>query len=373
MAQSMAKSASLPLKQMELRAHMESVKDYSESILYHYLDLENETRPTPKMILAQPEIRPKMRPLLLDYVLEVVTKLRLSSSTFLLSVNLIDRYSSLRIVRKQHYQLLGLSALWTAAKYNEKKSRIPSISDLVKLCRGCYAKKLFLEMESHILKTLKWSIGFPSHDCFLDVLLKEQKSTVHNLSDLKSGAVYLCELAEFHPKVCFSYPPSSIAAASVIVTNETLNAAKFGSDPNTRFDELSALLVEIAACPSPALKTRYAGNKVVGSLVAFTRRMASPSLPVTPISRNSSPTWTNAGVSPPVYVQPISPFQERIQERSGSMCSLTSSSTLSSCDSFERKRQISAVEGEAKRMHSQDLRFPQDARVPHDVTLANLS
>lgn len=104
------------LQLMELRCHQNTVDEYQAEVLEHLLHIESSALPNLSLIQQQPEMNLKMRPLLLDFLMDVVNKLSLSKSTFPLTVNLIDRYCLTRIVKKSHYQLLGLTALWVACK-----------------------------------------------------------------------------------------------------------------------------------------------------------------------------------------------------------------------------------------------------------------
>lgn len=142
------------------------IKEYFPSIVDYYSTLESATSITPSMIDLQPEIKWFMRPYLLDFLIELHSSFRLSSSTLFLALNIIDRYCSKRIVFKRHYQLVGTTSLWLASKYEDKKSRIPTLRELTTMCRNAYDDEMFIQMEMHILQTLDWNLSHPSlEDC----------------------------------------------------------------------------------------------------------------------------------------------------------------------------------------------------------------
>ena len=58
----------------------------------------------------------KMREILLDWMVDVTVKYKLLHSTFVLAVNLVDRYLSSTMVTRDKFQLLGATALHMAAK-----------------------------------------------------------------------------------------------------------------------------------------------------------------------------------------------------------------------------------------------------------------
>lgn len=59
----------------------------------------------------QPSIRPKMRAVLVDWIVEVHQRFELEPQTLYLTVNYIDRFLSLGIVKAQRLQLVGITAL----------------------------------------------------------------------------------------------------------------------------------------------------------------------------------------------------------------------------------------------------------------------
>lgn len=215
------------LKSMEQKAHNNSVQTYSAEILNHLTELELKTKLQPTLIQTQPQITVNMRPILFDFLMDVHNRLKLSISTFFLMINIIDRYCSMRIVRKDHFQLLGLTALWLASKYSDSKQKIPSLDFLRATCCNCYSKKLFLEMECHILKSLNWEIGSSTHDSFIDLLLKErifqnEDYKAEEINEIKNGSLYLCQLSQFYTRVSFNYSISTISIASVILMTNSL-------------------------------------------------------------------------------------------------------------------------------------------------------
>lgn len=228
------KSSNVTLQSMEYKSHSTTISDYEFDMLTHLLSMESKSLPSLVLIEQQPEIKLGMRPLLLDFLMEVITILNLSKSTFPLTVNLIDRYCSTRIVKKQHYQLLGLTCLWISCKNLDSKFKVPSLNDLRKICVDSYYKELFIEMEKHILKSLEWMINTPTFDSFIDLYLnflikeheKEEQTSYSNSSmmvkkssyKIKLLSNYIGELFQFYPNIYFDYTSSQIALISILVS-----------------------------------------------------------------------------------------------------------------------------------------------------------
>lgn len=305
-SQASAKAQDVRVQLAEYKAHKAHVDEYKLDIHHHLLDLDTKTRPNLHLIQQQPEINLRMRPLLLDFLMDVINKLNLSKLTFPLTVNIIDRYCSVRIVKKQHYQLLGLTALWIACKNLDSKFRIPSLNDLCKYCCHCYDKKLFLEMENHVLKLLGWLVDAPTFDAFVDLyinalalspFLAGSKNPHKVCNDVKIVAIYICELIQFYPNIYFNYLLPKIALMSVVLACLILNtSADFTTHAfltyvavetevpivnHSTYNAAFGLLIKVLKCPPPSLKTKYFNEdlrflNLMKQLVAFTWKHLAP-------------------------------------------------------------------------------------------------
>lgn len=228
------------LRRAEQAAHAHAtIDDYRVEMVVTMLRQEAWLVPLVVLIEQQPEIKLGMRPLLLDFLMEVICILNLSPSTFPLTVNLIDRYCLTRIVKKQHYQLLGLTCLWVACKQLDQKYKMPTLADLGKICVDYYYKELFVEMEKHVLKLLEWRVSSPTVDAYielyLDILL------VSNTPGIDAGAIgrkrlflaqvatYIAELFQFYPNIYFEYPTSQLAVIATLVAILTLDAGNIAT------------------------------------------------------------------------------------------------------------------------------------------------
>lgn len=156
----------LVLELLESRANKKLTNEYKSETLQAMAELESCNDINPAMIDLQPEIQWFMRPFLLDFIVELHSLFRLQPQTLFRCFNIVDRYCAKRIVFKRHYQLVGCTALWLAAKYEDKKSRVPTLRELAMMCRNAYDDEMFVQMERHILSTLEWSLGRPTlEDC----------------------------------------------------------------------------------------------------------------------------------------------------------------------------------------------------------------
>ena len=195
-----------------------------------------------------------MRPYLLDFLIEAHMAFQLLPETLFLAINLLDRYCSKRVVYKRHYQLVGCASLLIAAKYGDRKDRVPTIRELKSMCCSLYDEEMFTQMEWHVLNTLDWVIGHPTVDSFLQIALTEEYEDI----EVEHMAWYICEIALYH-KEFVSTKPSIMAKVSLALARGILGRSDV-SDP--AFDHMENLtlvtLSQLLHRPSQVLARKYA-------------------------------------------------------------------------------------------------------------------
>jgi G2/mitotic-specific cyclin-B, other len=76
--------------------------------------------------------------------IQVHYKLELLDETLFLTVNLIDRFLALQSVARKKLQLVGVTALLLACKYEEVT--VPVVEDLIIICDHAYTRVELLQM-----------------------------------------------------------------------------------------------------------------------------------------------------------------------------------------------------------------------------------
>ena len=122
---------------------------------------------------SQSDINESMRAILVDWMVEVHLKFKLLSETLFLTVNIIDRYLSLKGISRQRLQLVGVAAMLISTKYEEIYP--PTVKDFVYITDEAYTKEEVLEMESDILQTLDFDLQQTSQYRFLERYTKVMK------------------------------------------------------------------------------------------------------------------------------------------------------------------------------------------------------
>lgn len=129
-----------------------------------YYEMEDKYSPKPYMNI-QKEITIRMRSILVDWLVEVHHKFKLHASTLWLCVNILDRYLERVPTQKTQLQLVGVSALFIACKYEEIYP--PEVRDCVHITDSAYDREEVLKMETDILKELNYQICVPTCYHFL--------------------------------------------------------------------------------------------------------------------------------------------------------------------------------------------------------------
>lgn len=183
------------------------VSEYIQDIYKYLLELESRFN-IDKHFLDDHKVTPRMRMVLVNWMVQVHVNFKLLLETFHLSVAIVDRYLQLnKQVGKDTLQLVGTAALWIAGKYED--IYIPELSDFVYICDNAFTSKQFTEMECEILKKLDFNLGRPLS---LQFLRRFSKIAQVNFDQHTLGK-YLLELGLLDCELCHIKPSLQAAAA----------------------------------------------------------------------------------------------------------------------------------------------------------------
>merc|ERR1711962_1931596 len=190
------------------------VVDYVNEI-YEYMRMMEKSQAIKKDYLTGKigAILPKMRSVLVEWLVEVHQQFSLLQETLYLSVAILDRFMQVAAekIPRKHLQLVGVSAMFIAAKYEEMYA--PEIGDFVYITDKAYTQSQIQEMEIKIMGVLKFDLGRPLPLHFLRRFSKvaQVDTTIHNL------AKYLMELAIVEYGFAHILP-SEVAAAALAIS-----------------------------------------------------------------------------------------------------------------------------------------------------------
>jgi hypothetical protein len=242
--------------------------EYVTEIFSYLKKTELDFIAQPGYMKKQTDINEKMRAILIDWLVEVHLKFKLYPETLYLTVNLIDRYLEKEEVLRQHLQLVGVTAMLIASKYEEIYA--PEVRDFVYITDKAYTKDEILTMEYKILTTLNFNITTPSSFRFLERIFKlcqHADERVFNLSR------YLNELSLVEYRM-LKHHPSMLASAALFLSmkilkkehsqwTDKLRVATQFSEQQIRqcAKDLCILLQNIEKCSLKAVKKKFSLSK----------------------------------------------------------------------------------------------------------------
>ncbi|KAK3027997.1 hypothetical protein RJ639_039087, partial [Escallonia herrerae] len=215
-----------------------AVVEYVEDIYKFYKLAEHENRAHDYMD-SQPEINNSMRSILVDWLTEVHNKFELTPETLYLTVNILDRYLSVKRVLRKELQLVGIGAMLMASKYEEIWA--PEVNDFVQISDNAYTHEQVLSMEKRILGALEWNLTVPTPYVFLVRFIKASLFE-HKMENM---VYFLAELGMMN-YVSVLYCPSMVAASAVYAARCTLNKSPVWNDTlkwHTGFSETQLMYV----------------------------------------------------------------------------------------------------------------------------------
>ncbi|KAL9662080.1 hypothetical protein QQ045_026908 [Rhodiola kirilowii] len=241
---------------------------YALSIYNHQRIAELECRPSDcYMETIQIEITQGMRAILIDWLAEVWEEYKLVPDTLYLTVNLIDRYLSLSYIERNKLQLLGVTCMLIASKYEEICA--PHVEEFVFVTDNTYSKQQVLEMERRVLNLLCFRLSVPTAKTFLSLTGHQD-----HVAELEPLANYLAELSLMEYSFV-NFLPSLIAASAVFLARWTINQSDHPWNPTLEFHtnykapqlkatviEMQSLQLNIDACPLNAIREKYKLEKV---------------------------------------------------------------------------------------------------------------
>ncbi|XP_021772223.1 G2/mitotic-specific cyclin S13-7-like [Chenopodium quinoa] len=240
-----------------------AVVEYVEEIYKFYRTTEDEYRVFDYMPL-QSHINEKMRMILIDWLVEVHNKFELLPETLYLTIDLVDRYLSTKIVSRKELQLVGISSMLLACKYEEIWA--PEVNDFMSISDNAYTHKQILAMEKEILLKLEWNLTVATPYVFL---VRFIKATVPTDKEMEHMAFYLAENGLMQYQLVVSYCPSLIAAASVYAALHYLGRTPVWTDTLKHYTDYSE--EQLKECAKMLIKFQMTAkeNKMKGVLRKF--------------------------------------------------------------------------------------------------------
>lgn len=185
------------------------VSEYVGEIFAYLGELEYKTLPQ-QYLHKQTHIKPKMRLILVDWLVEMHMRFRLLPETLFLAINVMDRFMLMEVVQIDKLQLLATGSLFIAAKYEEVFS--PLVKNYAYFTDGSYTEEEILQAEKYILTVLDFELNYPNPMNFLRRISKADDYDVQ----LRTLGKYLLEITIIDYKFIGMLPSLCSAAAMYI-------------------------------------------------------------------------------------------------------------------------------------------------------------
>ncbi|CAN4094086.1 unnamed protein product [Withania somnifera] len=196
-----------------------AVVEYIEDIYAYYKKAEIVSCVPPNYMERQFDINERMRGILIDWLIEVHYKFELMEETLYLTVNLIDRFLAVQSVIRKKLQLVGITAMLLACKYEEVS--VPVVEDLILISDKAYTRKEVLEMEKLMVNALQFNMTVPTAYVFMRRFLKAAQRD----KKVELVSFFLIELCLVEYEM-LRFPPSMLAAAAIFTAQCTLGVSK---------------------------------------------------------------------------------------------------------------------------------------------------
>jgi len=202
------------------------VVPYLKDIMRCMRETEGKYLAPPTFMAQQTDINEKMRAILIDWLVEVHLKFKLVPETMYVTVNIIDRFLSKKSIQRNKLQLVGVTAMFIASKYEEIYA--PEVRDFVYISDKAYSREEILKMEATVLGALNFNVTTPSAYAFLKRFVKVAGWLQNDDSREERLCNYLVELTLQEYKM-LKYLPSVIAASAICLAQKMLRNGSWTS------------------------------------------------------------------------------------------------------------------------------------------------
>lgn len=190
---------------------------YAEDITKYHLEDEKARKPSAAYMSRQSDINSKMRAILVDWLVDVHCKYDLLPQTLHIASHLIDHYLAKDLsVPRQKLQLVGVTALFIASKYEEIYP--PEADDFVRITDNAYTREELFRMEEQVLAAISYRVTFPTGYQFLKRFLKASRTSDDRVEHF---AHYVVDRSLQEYKM-IKHLPSTIAASAVHIARSQM-------------------------------------------------------------------------------------------------------------------------------------------------------
>ncbi|WYZ42986.1 hypothetical protein EsH8_VI_000685 [Colletotrichum jinshuiense] len=254
------------------------VAEYANEIFEYLRDLECNSIPNPNYMEHQDDLEWKTRGILVDWLIEVHTRFHLLPETLFLAINIIDRFLSEKVVQLDRLQLVGITAMFIASKYEEVLS--PHVANFRHVADDGFSEAEILSAERFVLGALNYDLSYPNPMNFLRRISKADNYDIQ----CRTIGKYLMEISLLDHRF-MAYRPSHVAAGAMYLARLILDRgdwdatiAFYAGYNEEEIEPVVRLMVDYLARPvvHEAFFKKYASKKFLKASI-LTRQWAKKS------------------------------------------------------------------------------------------------
>lgn len=182
-----------------------------ESMLHEMIDESNRAkRPTQHCLALQTQINSRMRRILIDWMVEVHIRFKLLPETLFITVNLMDRFAQGNHIPKKEFQLVGVTCMLIAGKYEEIYP--PLIENYVDITDRAYTKQDIIEKERDVLQFMQFDMTFATIFRFL-----QRYSRLGQCTQMVFSLAQYCVELSLIEVTMNKYPADLLACSAIYV------------------------------------------------------------------------------------------------------------------------------------------------------------
>eukprot|EP00873_Tetraselmis_striata_P017708 jgi/Tetstr1/437972/TSEL_026602.t1 len=198
---------------------------YVNDIYKNYKKMEATYHTAPDVVAWQADIDERLYASLMDWLVEVHRKFKFKmAETLFLTVQIVNRYLAIDQVQCRNVQLVGVTAMLIASKYEEIWA--PEVHDFVYISAGAYTREQILGMEKMMLNKLQFKLTTPTSYHFLARFIKACGQTEAQFNHL---CMYAIEIALIECNM-LKYTFSKLSAAAVLVARERMGTGPWTAE-----------------------------------------------------------------------------------------------------------------------------------------------
>lgn len=223
------------------------VSEYSNEFFDNLRDNEFKYSVDPMTIQeTQTEFTWDDRKYLIQWIIKLHYRFRMTLETLYLTVNIVDRFLSMKHVSPEKTELIGATALFIAAKYEEVHP--PNMEQLRYCCGNKFEANTIREAESYIISTLDFELNFGGP---LSFLRRISKADLYEL-EIRTFAKYFLELTLMDHRFIGS-PMSWLAVGATYIAKKLIDPNSVWTDVHVYYggyteEQLKPLMQAIKEC-----------------------------------------------------------------------------------------------------------------------------